>query len=183
VAAFDEARRTGGAFSVEHRVRSAAGDHQWFLVRAEPHRDPATGEIVRWFGVSVNIHDRKTAEAELEHAHRLLQEQAAELETQAEELQASASDLAEQVEVADRALAAARASEARYRGLFEALDEGFCVVDVLFDAAGRPADYRFVETNAAFEEQTGLERRWAARPASSCPASRRTGSRRTAAWR
>jgi PAS domain S-box-containing protein len=63
---FDEARRTGGAFRVEHRIRSAAGEYRWFLVRGEPFRDPATGEIVRWFGASVDIHDRRLAEAERE---------------------------------------------------------------------------------------------------------------------
>jgi PAS domain S-box-containing protein len=68
VAAFDEARRAGGAFVIEHRIRSAAGDYRWFLVRAEPYRDPATGEIVRWFGASVDIHDRKQAEADRERA-------------------------------------------------------------------------------------------------------------------
>jgi PAS domain S-box-containing protein len=68
VAAFDAARRTGGTFTVEHRIRSAAGDYRWFLVRAEPYRDPATGRTVRWFGASVDIHDRKRAEHELERA-------------------------------------------------------------------------------------------------------------------
>jgi PAS domain S-box-containing protein len=77
VTAFDEARRTGATFVVEHRIRSAAGDYRWFLVRAEPYRDPATGEIVRWFGASVDIHDRKLAEAE---RTRLLAELGAERE-------------------------------------------------------------------------------------------------------
>jgi PAS domain S-box-containing protein len=31
VAAFDEARRTGRTFLVEHRIRSAAGEYRWFL--------------------------------------------------------------------------------------------------------------------------------------------------------
>ena len=55
-----------------------------------------------------------------------------------------------------RAEAALRESEARYRALFESLDEGFCVIEVLFDAGGAPVDYRFVEANPAFEQQTGL---------------------------
>ena len=62
---FEAARRTGEAFLVEHRIRSQTGDYRWFLVRGEPYRDPRSGEIVRWFGASVDIHDRKRAEAAL----------------------------------------------------------------------------------------------------------------------
>lgn len=51
---------------------------------------------------------------------------------------------------------ALRDSEARYRMLFDSIDEGFCVVEVLFDPGGKPADYRFLEVNRAFEQQTGL---------------------------
>ncbi|MDQ3138081.1 MAG: PAS domain S-box protein [Gemmatimonadota bacterium] len=45
-----------------------------------------------------------------------------------------------------------------YRALADSMDEGFCVVEVLFDEQGRPQDYRFVELNPAFEKLTGLER-------------------------
>ncbi len=44
-----------------------------------------------------------------------------------------------------------------YRSLFNAIDAGFCIIEVVFDPAGIPVDYRFVEVNAAFEEQTGLK--------------------------
>jgi PAS domain S-box-containing protein len=70
MAAFNEARRTGGTFAVEHRIRSAAGDYRWFLVRAEPYRDPRSGEIVRWFGASVDIHDRKLTEDALRESEQ-----------------------------------------------------------------------------------------------------------------
>lgn len=66
--AFNEARRIGSAFAVEHRIRSAAGAYRWFLVRAEPYREPQTGEIIRWFGASLDIHDRKQAEAALQES-------------------------------------------------------------------------------------------------------------------
>jgi PAS domain S-box-containing protein len=72
VEAFNEARRSGGVFSVEHRIRSAAGTYRWFLVRAEPYRDQQTGEIVRWFGASVDIHDRKQAEKALREREQRL---------------------------------------------------------------------------------------------------------------
>jgi signal transduction histidine kinase len=44
----------------------------------------------------------------------------------------------------------------RYRTLFDAIDRGFCVVEVLFDAAGTAVDYRFLETNPRFMAETGL---------------------------
>lgn len=52
---------------------------------------------------------------------------------------------------------ALRNSEERYRTLFESMDEGFCVVEMIYDASGKAVDYRFVEINPAFVNQTGLE--------------------------
>ncbi|HVY70242.1 MAG TPA: CHASE3 domain-containing protein, partial [Verrucomicrobiae bacterium] len=52
---------------------------------------------------------------------------------------------------------ALRASETRYRTLFESLDEGFCVVEMIFDEQNKPLDYRFLETNPSFEKQSGLQ--------------------------
>jgi len=48
-----------------------------------------------------------------------------------------------------------RQSEERYRTLFESIDEGFCV-EMLFDANDTPINYRFLEINPVFEQQTGL---------------------------
>ena len=52
---------------------------------------------------------------------------------------------------------ALRESEERYRNLFDSIDEGFCVIEVIFDEDDRPVDYRFLETNPAFEKQSGLQ--------------------------
>jgi PAS domain S-box-containing protein len=49
-----------------------------------------------------------------------------------------------------------RESEQRYRALFDSIDEGFCVVEVLFDDADNALDYRFLEVNRVFEKQTGI---------------------------
>jgi signal transduction histidine kinase len=46
--------------------------------------------------------------------------------------------------------------EYRYRILFDSIDEGFCITEVLFDQHGKAVDNRFLEINAAFERQTGM---------------------------
>jgi PAS domain S-box-containing protein len=51
---------------------------------------------------------------------------------------------------------ALRESEAKYRTLFESIDEGFCIIEVIFDQGDRAVDYRFLDVNPAFERQTGL---------------------------
>jgi PAS domain S-box-containing protein len=47
-------------------------------------------------------------------------------------------------------------SEERYRMLFESIDEGFCIIEMLFGENNVPVDYRFLEINPAFERHTGL---------------------------
>jgi PAS domain S-box-containing protein len=51
---------------------------------------------------------------------------------------------------------ALRQNEERYRTLFNSIDEGFCVVKVIFDPHQKPIDYRFLELNPSFEKQSGL---------------------------
>ncbi len=74
--AFNQARHAGTTFIVEHRIRSKAGEYRWFLVRGEPYRDEG-GTVIRWFGASVDIHDRKLAEAALQELNETLAEQVA----------------------------------------------------------------------------------------------------------
>ena len=60
--------------------------------------------------------------------------------------------LAERQSVAE----ALRQSEERYRGLFNSIDEGFCIIEMLFDEHGTANDYRFLQVNPSFERQCGL---------------------------
>jgi PAS domain S-box-containing protein len=55
-----------------------------------------------------------------------------------------------------RTEAALRDRDLRYRSLFESIDEGFCLIQVMFDGDGTARDYRFIEANPAFIGQTGL---------------------------
>jgi PAS domain S-box-containing protein len=50
-----------------------------------------------------------------------------------------------------------RASEQRFRTLFDSMDEGYCVIEMIFDKNDQPVDYRFLQINPAFEKQTGIK--------------------------
>ena len=55
-----------------------------------------------------------------------------------------------------QAEAALRNSEERYRTLFDSIDEGYCIIEMIFDERGKPVDYRFLEINPSFEKLTGM---------------------------
>ena len=54
--------------------------------------------------------------------------------------------------------AAVRASEARWRGLFECLHEGVILGELVRDAGGRIVDWRYLGVNPAWEEMVGIPR-------------------------
>jgi PAS domain S-box-containing protein len=55
---------SGKRFVHESRVRQADGEYRWFLHRKEPLHNEA-GEIVKWYGSSIEIEERKIAEEKL----------------------------------------------------------------------------------------------------------------------
>ena len=55
-----------------------------------------------------------------------------------------------------QAEAALRESEARYRSLFNSMDEGFCVIELILDESQKPVDWRYLEVNPSFETLTGI---------------------------
>ena len=55
---------TGEIFEYETRVRRANGEYRWMFHRKVPLRD-ANGDIVKWYGSSLDIDERKVAEEEL----------------------------------------------------------------------------------------------------------------------
>jgi PAS domain S-box-containing protein len=63
--------RTGTPGQVEARMRRYDGEYRWFLIRGSPFLDSA-GAVSKWFGVNIDIHDRKLAEAALQRMHAAL---------------------------------------------------------------------------------------------------------------
>jgi signal transduction histidine kinase/HAMP domain-containing protein len=77
-----------------------------------------------------------------------------------DEIQALNQDLEKRVVERTAQLEAANAelhrSRAELQSLFVSIDEGYCIIEVLFDDQGRPADYRYLTVNPAFEKHSGL---------------------------
>ena len=75
VAAWRSSVAFGTPYDVEYRLRDDDGRYRWFVARGQPLR-ALDGSIVRWFGTSTDIEDRKVAESLLrerfERDHRVL---------------------------------------------------------------------------------------------------------------
>ena len=64
---------SGEAFKYESRVRRANGDYRWMFHRKVPLRD-TNGNIVKWYGWSLDIEERKAAEVALRNSEAYLSE-------------------------------------------------------------------------------------------------------------
>ena len=64
-----------------------------------------------------------------------------------------------ELEMMNEALTLARdKSELKYRDLLENMEEGFSLHEIITDENGRAVDFRFLETNDAYEHHTGLHK-------------------------
>jgi PAS domain S-box-containing protein len=58
---------SGEPGEAEARLRESEGEYRWFLFRAAPKRDEV-GNILRWYGTSTDIEDRRLAEERIRRA-------------------------------------------------------------------------------------------------------------------
>jgi PAS domain S-box-containing protein len=72
VAKWQASLATGLVFEYETRVRRADGEYRWMYHQKVPLRD-ANGNIVKWYGSSLDIEERKTAEEQLRRNAKELQ--------------------------------------------------------------------------------------------------------------
>jgi PAS domain S-box-containing protein len=64
---------SGQPLFAESRVRRADGEYRWFLHRKQPQRNEE-GEIVKWYGSSIEIEERKIAEEAIRRGEAFLAE-------------------------------------------------------------------------------------------------------------
>lgn len=70
VDAWSRSIETGEPYSVEARVRHREGRHRWHLIQAVPIR--SGGEIVKWYGSAVEVHEQKQLQEEARDLARRL---------------------------------------------------------------------------------------------------------------
>jgi PAS domain S-box-containing protein len=71
--AYDHAIQTGTSYEGLMRLRRADGEFRWHHARCEPLRD-RQGRIIQWYGLSVDIEERKQAEDRLRRSETYLAE-------------------------------------------------------------------------------------------------------------
>jgi PAS domain S-box-containing protein len=78
------AKSNGEGYESELRLRRADGEYRWFLVRTVPLRDEHRN-IIKWFGTSTEIEDRKQAERAMYRSFEQLRALTARLQSVREE--------------------------------------------------------------------------------------------------
>jgi len=134
---------------IEVRIHSRKGKNIQVLISSDP--------LSKNFNGTCLIFQDLTELKKTEHDLKKTKKRSEEITNQpAKELMSSNKAL--NIEISDRNNIEEKLqeSEERYRTLFNSLIEGFCIIEVVFDKAGKPVDYRFLEVNKVFEEQTGL---------------------------
>jgi PAS domain S-box-containing protein len=67
----EQSGATGQPSMFECRLRGADGTYRWFQRKSLPYRDDS-GQIVKWYSVSTDIHERRMAEERLRESERQL---------------------------------------------------------------------------------------------------------------
>ncbi|MER8700325.1 PAS domain-containing protein [Mesorhizobium sp. M1227] len=70
---FQQAIQTVTSYEIVHRLRRSDGAYRWHHTRAEPMRDQQ-GNVIQWYGLSVDIDEAKRAEDRLRRSEAFLAE-------------------------------------------------------------------------------------------------------------
>lgn len=107
--------------------------------------------FVAWLKRAIQL--RQLSRAVEQHTVKLEQT----VQQRTAELEHANHDLKQALQQQQEGEAILRKSEERYRHLYESIDEGFCIIEVMFGGNKKAVDYVFLEVNPSFEKQTGIQ--------------------------
>jgi len=136
-----------------HNWQWTGPDGRNYDIHDYPFTDHDGSTLVLEMGIDVTA--TKQAQTKLKEANETLEQRVAERTTQ---LGTANEELLREVAERKRTEEVIRTSEAKYRSLFDNMAEGFAIYELLYDAQGRPWDWRVLEINDAYTRNTGIER-------------------------
>lgn len=124
----------GDPYKLNLEIIRGDGTIAYCIVRGFAKKDD-NGKIIQLYGSFQDVSERKNTEEQLKALNQQLQ---------ANELQLKAFN------------ESLIASEKQFRQLFENLEQGFALHQMIYDENGKPIDYRFILINKAFNQLTGI---------------------------
>ncbi len=142
---------------VRHAVRRPDGQTIFLSINASPFFNEE-GKIEMVVAVIEDITEREKIQSLLRSKNEELQFVNEELQAAMEEIEATNEALLRKQQELTGAHTCIRESELRYHSLFNRMINGYALHEMLFNDAGVPVDFRFIDINPAFQELTGLGR-------------------------
>ena len=132
---------------MEHQIIRRDGVVRTITARYSVIMGPE-GRVVGTYGANQDITDRKEAEDELRRKHD-------ELNAAYEQLAGAEEELRNNYDQLAKSQQEARESAEKYRNLFGNMLEGFAYCRMLYDSAGNPEDFIYLNVNQAFNRIVG----------------------------
>jgi PAS domain S-box-containing protein len=126
----------------------------WFLSLLSRLTD-SSGDLRGVQVLSIDISSRKKAREEIERNHE-------ELQAAYEQLEASEKELHRNFKALSKTSRSLARSEERLKRLFEHMDEGLALHELVYGEDGRVSDYRILAVNPAYERYVGIKQEDAA---------------------
>lgn len=145
-----EAVQAKALLDIEFRIRTAVGEYRWFRSRAAPKLGPA-GEVIRWYGLLEDVHDRHRALEALRENERCLREHRDKLE---KIVQCRTAEIHEKNAELDRLLQQERELNALQRRFVAMISHEFRTPLAIIDSAAQ----RLTRTKAALTNDYLIEK-------------------------
>lgn len=140
-----QAVRTGAPLDIEFRVANTAGEYRWYRSRAAAKRSPS-GQIIRWYGLLEDVHERRLALEGLRESEQSLREHRDELEKL---IEARTAEVKQKNAELDRLLHQEREVNALQRRFVTMISHEFRTPLAIIDAAAQ----RLIRSKAAITSE------------------------------